>query len=68
MSEKEYVIVINRKRPIPLRNIVELIDPRTFNEEDFKKWYYDQYFELDHDEFIHCKTRKERDDFLITIQ
>lgn len=68
MKESEYVIVINRTGPIPLRHIVELTDQKPYDEENFKKWYYDQYCKLNGDEFVHCKTRKERDDFLKTIQ
>ena len=60
-----YVIVINRQGPIPLRHIVEIHEH--YNQNNFEKWYYDQYWRLDGDGFVFCATREERDAFVQSL-
>ena len=64
--EKSYVVVVNKKGSIPLRHIITIHTPYTTD--DFKKWYYDQYCELDGDEFVHCPTRKELDAYISELK
>ena len=58
----EYVIVINRNSPVPLRHVIEM--KTHMNEEEFKNWYYNIYFKLNGDEFIYCNSHKNMINFL----
>ena len=58
----EYVIVINKNSPVPLRHVVEMTIH--MNKEEFKYWYYNIYHMLDGDEFIYCNSHKDMLDFL----
>lgn len=56
--EKPCVVVVNYKCYIsPVRHVVEVKNP--YDEDDFKKWYYEEYHELDGDEFIYCPSHAE---------
>ena len=59
MVSKGEVVVINRDSYVPLRHIVKIYEP--YDEEDFKRWYYSEYYEFDGDEFMYCPTREDRD-------
>lgn len=53
--DQTYVVVVNYKGHFtPVRHIVEIKEP--YNEADFKKWYYEEYHQLDGDEFIFCPS------------
>ena len=55
--ERYYVVVVNRSSEfIPLRHIVEW--DSEFDEEGFKRWYYESYHQIDGDEF-HFFRREE---------
>lgn len=65
--DKSYVVVVNKNGIIsPVRHVVSIYEP--YDEEDFKKWYYTDYKELEGDVFIHCPTRKERDCLLDALK
>ena len=53
---KCYVVVVNRRYPIPLRHIINTHIP--YNEKEFKEWYYADYTQLVGDEFIFCDSRE----------
>lgn len=56
-NQKNYVVVINRNGPIPLRHIVENkgeSDPAAFRD-----WYYSNYHTLEGDEFIFIPSSRE---------
>lgn len=62
MNQK-YVVVINKKDDItPLRHIITL--HHSYDEEEFKNWYYSQYCELEGDTFVCFPTRKTMEDYL----
>lgn len=61
------VVVINRNGPVWLRHIIT-IAAGCYNPDDFKAWYYDEYFELPGDEFVYCPTSKDRDEFVERIK
>lgn len=66
-ENKSYVIVINEDGIIsPVRHVVTIHE--SFDEDDFKKWYYSEYRELEGDKFIYCPTRADRDAFLDAIR
>lgn len=66
MEDKEYVVIINRTGPIPLRHIVTISAP--YNEDSFAAWYYEHYHKLEGDEFIHCTSRREMETFVAQLQ
>ena len=59
---QKYVIIINNNNPVPLRHVIEIKD--SYNEEEFKSWYYNIYFKLNGDEFIYCDSHKNMINFL----
>lgn len=58
----QYVIVINKNSPVPLRHVVEMTTH--MNKEEFKDWYYNIYHMLEGDEFIYCNSHKDMLNFL----
>lgn len=51
-----YVVVLNFNGPVALRHIIDTEEP--FEREEFQRWYYGQYRELDGDEFVFCGSRE----------
>ena len=52
-----YVVVLNRKSPIPLRHIVSISGP--YVREEFENWYYTEYHKLDGDDFVFCENSQQ---------
>lgn len=59
-------VIIFNSSCIPLRHIVTL--QSTYDEAEFKQWYYTQYHELDDDQFVYCESREERDALLAHLK
>ena len=59
MNQYGYVVVSNKSEPIVVRHVIKLHAP--YQNDEFAKWYYDQFAKLDGDEFTYCPTRLERD-------
>ena len=49
------VVVLNHNADIKLRHIVTVKEP--YNVDEFKAWYYENYRELEGDEFVYCPTK-----------
>ncbi len=61
----EQCVVVFDDDIVPLRHVVFLKEE--YHEEEFKRWYYGQYAKLDNDQFVHCTSKKARNDLLAKL-